>query len=164
MEAFGNQQTRRPVGMSILLILSFIGGGFNFFSNIFTFLAFPMLGQLFEASAEAYSSIFPQEAMDNAMMMLDVNRYYYLIIALLNAVSFIGVLKMWKLDKDGLHFYAISQLCMLIANAIFLYPKQADSSFVYDLMLTGMFIIVYFLHFKRIELLDHGKDENEPNE
>lgn len=155
METQGNQQAKRPLGISILLILSFIGGGCNFFSSMFTFMAFPMLGEVFEKSAELYSSIFPQEAIDSAMTMLDVNRYYYLIIALLNAASFIGALKMWNFKKEGFHIYAIAQICMLIAISLLLYPMQETSALTSDLMFTGLFILVYYLYMKRIEILNN---------
>ena len=60
-----------------------------------------------------------QNSIDEMLRMmadrLTVNRIYYLIIAALYFGSLIGVVKMFKLQRAGFHFYSISQILMLIA-------------------------------------------------
>jgi uncharacterized membrane protein (UPF0136 family) len=73
--------------------------------------------------------------------------------------SLIGVIKMWKGNNSGLHVYAISQSLMLINASVFVYPLQKPSPFIYDLLLTVMFIVVYFLYFKRMEMSQHTQNQ-----
>lgn len=157
LEERKNPKPIRPQGMGFFLVLSFIGSGFNAISNLFTYTAFPMLKETF--ANNDFSSLFPAEAIDASMAMLDINKIFYLIIALLNLVSFTGVLKMWKMDKIGFHIYAIAQVLILIANSVFLYPTQENSNLLSDLMLTGLFILLYYLMFKRIEFQNNGNQE-----
>ncbi|MGE5317409.1 MAG: hypothetical protein ACM3ME_05395 [Chloroflexota bacterium] len=47
-------------------------------------------------------------------MIQNSKREFFLIIALLNALSFIGAILMWKLKKVGFHFYTTAQLLILV--------------------------------------------------
>ncbi|MBR3491189.1 MAG: hypothetical protein IKH44_02670, partial [Bacteroidales bacterium] len=66
-----------------------------------------------------------------------------------------GVVKMFKGDKRGLHIYAIAQILMLINASVFLYPLQKPSPFTSDLLLTSIFILLYYLYFKRMEMANN---------
>ena len=83
-----------------------------------------------------------------------------MIMMLLFVGSLIGVIRMFKFDKRGLHFYAISQLLMLIASSVYKYPMMHPSPFTSDLLLTAMFILVYYLYFKRLELVNQQNTAN----
>jgi hypothetical protein len=41
---------------------------------------------------------------------------------------------------------------MLIAHSVYVYPLQKPSPFTSDLLLTAVFIFLYYLYFKRMEL------------
>jgi len=72
--------------------------------------------------------------------------------------SLVGVIKMFKGDKRGLHIYAIAQICMLIDASAFVYPLQKPSPFVSDLLLTAIFILLYYMYFKRMEMTQQEPD------
>ena len=59
---------------------------------------------------------------------------------------------MFKGNKRGLHVYAISQILMLINASLYLYPKQPQSGFVSDLLLTLVFILLYYMYFTEAKL------------
>ena len=92
--------------------------------------------------------------------MSQISPNYYLILLVLFIGSLVGVIKMWKGNKRGLHVYAISQILMLINASVYVYPLQKPSPFVYDLLLTIMFIVVYFLYFKRMEMSRHTQNQD----
>lgn len=161
-DVFSSEQSvqRRPRGMSLLLFLSFVNACFCIF-GYFLFLVFlPQVrnmisdGSMQNLVEEAYKDMGP-EAIDHAMQLMEaftsVNPLYFLAMALLFIVSLIGVIKMYRLKKNGLHFYAIAQILMLIANSAYIYPLNIGKNLGSDLLLTLMFIALYYIYFKRIE-------------
>lgn len=99
------------------------------------------------------------KAMNDAMhIFTQINPNYYLILLVLFIASLIGVLKMFKGDKRGFHIYSIAQICMLIDHSVFVYPLQKPSPFTSDLMITILFILLYYLYFKRMQMVDTTQD------
>ena len=154
-------QPKRPMGMTILLVLSFLNAVLNIFSSIIMFVGTPMIaemvktGQLEETMAPFLATA--NEEMRTAMMdsmtaLAGIKPVYYLLMLVLFVVSLAGVVKILRLNKSGLHFYAISQILMLIVASIYKYPLMQPSPFMTDLLLTCMFIAVYYLYFKRMEM------------
>ena len=155
------QQPKRPTGMTILLVLSFINACLNIFGNLIMYVATPMMGEMmkngqfgetmkpFLATA---SEEMQQAMMDSMTMLCNIKPTYYLLMLLLFIFSLTGVVRMFKSVKSGLHFYAIAQLLMLIASSVYKYPMMHPSPFTTDLMLTASFILVYYLYFKRLEM------------
>ena len=103
-----------------------------------------------------------QLALDGMKMMAQIDPKYWLFLGLLFVGSMVGVVKMFKGDKRGLHVYAISQILMLIDKSIYLYPKQPQSGLVSDLMLTLVFILLYYLYFKRMEMSEMPQNPEQP--
>lgn len=151
---------KRPVGMTILLVLSFINACWNIFSSSISLIMKPGLtemrnnGQL-EEMMKPFSAMGGDfaKAMNDAMQVFSqIDSKFYLILIVLFIASLIGVIKMFKGDKLGFHIYSIAQICMLIDNSVFVYPLQKPSPFFSDLMLTAIFILLYYLYFKRLEM------------
>lgn len=161
MEANDQPPRKRPLGMTILLILSLINACWNIFSSLIMFIATPSLakmmknGQLDEMM-EPFNATMSEE-MREAMtlstnLIAQIDTKYWLFLGLLFIGSLVGVIRMFKDDKRGLHIYSISQILVLINASFYLYPKQPQSGFFSDMMLTAIFILLYYLYFKRIEL------------
>ncbi len=167
MESSTDQQPKRPTGMTILLVLSLINAIYNIFQSLILYISAPTMIRMQE-SGELDSMMEPFFQMMNSEMvtamkdgmaaMLSIDRIYYLIMGVLFIASLIGVLKMFKWDKIGLHIYSIAQICMLINSSVFQYPKMPTSPFLSDAMLTALFILVYYLYFKRFSLENNGKE------
>lgn len=99
------------------------------------------------------------KAMNDSMhIFTQINPNYYLILLVLFIASLIGVLKMFKGDKRGFHIYSIAQICMLIDHSVFVYPLQKPSPFTSDLIITILFILLYYLYFKRMQMVDTTQD------
>ena len=155
------QVQKRPTGMTILLVLSFINACWNILTSLVMYVMTPKMaemvqtGQIEEIMAP-YSALIGEEqqqlAMDGMKMMAQIEPKYWLFLLILFIGSLVGVIRMFKGDKRGLHIYAISQILMLINSSVYFYPKQAQSGFVSELLLTMIFILLYYLYFKRMEM------------
>ena len=165
----GNQQpVKRPGGMTFFLILSLINACFQIFSAILGYLGAPMMKEMietgqFEEVMAPFLSNMNGETMDAFMESLNItasiNPTYYLFLFILYVGSLVGVLKMFKLDKIGFHIYSISQICILINASVFVYPLQTVSAFTSDSLSTILFILLYYLFFKRLEQINNGTQE-----
>ena len=156
-----NTPKKRPTGMTILLVLSFINACWNIISSLVMYFTTPIMaemsknGQLEEMMAPFSSAMTEEmrEAMNTSIgLMTQIEPKYWLFLCILFIGSLTGVLRMFKSNKTGLHVYAISQILMLINASVYLYPKQPQSGFVSDLLLTVIFILLYYLYFKRMEM------------
>lgn len=153
------EQQKRPIGMTILLVLSFINACWNIIRSIVLYFTTPKMVEMyqngqFDEMMAPFSGMGEDftNAMNDAMHIFSqINPIYYLILLVLFIASLIGVMKMFKGDKRGFHIYSIAQICMLIDHSIFVYPLQKPNSFTSDLITTILFILIYYLYFKRME-------------
>ncbi|MCR5659585.1 MAG: hypothetical protein K6G25_09720 [Bacteroidales bacterium] len=162
-------EQKRPVGMTILLVLSFINACWNILSSIVSYFFIPRLAAMLEngqfdemmAPFSGMNEEMTKMMTDGATMLSQINPNYYLILLVLFIASLVGVIKMFKGDKRGLHIYSIAQICMLIDASVFVYPLQKPSPFVSDLLLTIIFILLYYLYFKRMEMLQNPQNQEQ---
>ena len=155
------QVQKRPTGMTILLVLSFINACWNILTSLVMYVMTPKMAEMvqtgqIEEMMAPYSALIGEEqqqlAMDGMKMMAQIEPKYWLFLLILFIGSLMGVIRMFKGDKRGLHIYAISQILMLINSSVYFYPKQAQSGFFSELLLTIIFILLYYLYFKRMEM------------
>ncbi|MBR3490911.1 MAG: hypothetical protein IKH44_01240 [Bacteroidales bacterium] len=160
-------EQKRPTGMTILLVLSFINACWNILRSIIMYFTTPLMSEMlnngqFEEMMEPFSSMGEEftKAMNDSMTVLtQINTNYYLILLVLFIASLVGVIKMFRGDKRGLHIYAIAQMLMLIDASVFVYPLQKPSPFFSDLLLTVIFILIYYLYFKRMNLTQDNQNQ-----
>ena len=152
--------------MTILLVLSFINACWNILRSVILYFTTPRMAEMYENGElekmmEPFSAMGEEftKAMNDAMhIFTQINPNYYLILLVLFIASMIGVLKMFKGDKRGFHIYSIAQICMLIDHSVFVYPLQKPSPFTSDLIITILFILLYYLYFKRMQMVDTTQD------
>jgi len=153
--------------MTILLVLSFINACWNILRSIIMYFTTPLMSEMlnngqFEEMMEPFSSMGEEftKAMNDSMTVLtQINTNYYLILLVLFIASLVGVIKMFRGDKRGLHIYAIAQILILIDASVFVYPLQKPSPFFSDLLLTVIFILIYYLYFKRMNLTQDNQNQ-----
>ena len=155
------QTKKRPTGMTILLVMSFINACWNILSSRVMFMATPKLAEMaqngeVENLMAPFTATMSEEMRESMLagmnMIAQIDTKYWLFLGILFIGSLMGVIRMFKGDKRGLHIYAISQILMLINSSVYFYPKQAQSGFVSELLLTIIFILLYYLYFKRMEM------------
>ena len=155
-----SEQKKRPTGMTILLALSLINACWNIFNASMSLIMKPSMTAMykngqFEEMLQPFSAMGGEfsKAMNEAMQVFSqIDTKFYIILTVLFIASLIGVIKMFKGDKRGFHIYSVAQICMLIDNSLYVYPLQKPSPFLSDLMFTAMFILLYYLYFKRMEM------------
>ena len=155
--------------MTILLVLSFINACWNILRSFVMYFTTPIMSKMlddgqFEEMMKPFSSFgedFTNAMTDSMNLLTQINPNYYLILLVLFIASLIGVIKMFKNDKRGFHIYAIAQICMLIAHSVFVYPLQKPSPFISDLLLTAIFVLLYYLYFKRMEMTQGPQNQDQ---
>lgn len=162
-----NTKSKLPTMMSILLICSFINACFKIFSSLVMFIVSPAIsamsenGQL-EEMMQPYLSTMGQTdtaaMMESVRIAASINPNYHLITGLLFIASLIGVVMMLKINKNGLHVYSLAQLCMILASSFYVYKLMPVSPFWSDTMMTALFIVIYHLGFKQMEMR-HNEQE-----
>lgn len=130
-----SDKNQRPQLLTILCILSFIGGGMGAVSNLFVFMYHGQIGEIIQQES------FADYGFDMSIFTR-IPKIYFLISGLLQIASLGGVRMMWNMMKTGFHVYAISQLLMLIVSTIFIY-KPAGVFPMIDLLLATTFILLY---------------------
>lgn len=163
---------KRPIGMTILLVLSLVNAILQIFSSLGMWITTPVMSQMMadgtleESMAPFLSMMQMGEEELKAFweiieLRLSVNPVYYLFTALLYIGSLIGVIKMFKLQRTGFHFYSISQMLILIVTVVYIVSKQGSAGFFNDFLMTVMFILIYHLYLKRIENDSSAKKEQD---
>lgn len=136
-------EQKRPEGLTLVCVLSFLGGGLSFLSN---FSIYALYNQLITAIENGQVMKLPNIDMDMVLdLLLASGRTYYLIVALVYLISLYGVYLMWHLYKKGIHFYAIAQITLLILPLLFI---DAEMSVFPSLILTVLFIFIYSRYLK----------------
>lgn len=138
-----NEIAKRPDGLTLLCVLSFIGSGLAFISNFMVFFIYPSIPEIMESDEFIQMPNLDPELL--LEFLTSAGRSYFLLAALLYLVSIIGVYFMWKLRKTGIHFYAMAQIALLIIPMIFI---STELSALPSLLITVLFILLYSRFFK----------------
>ena len=123
--------------LHIFLVISFIVSGYHL-------LAYLVMGvtpsQMKEQMVEMAGG-FPDEFAIMLDKFLAIPQWYFLVSALLNVASIVGLVLMWKVRGSGFHCYTLSKLMLILMPVMFL-----DRSYIAigDIMIAILFIIYYF--------------------
>ena len=149
---FENPAPKRPNGLTVACVLSFISAGWFALGNLITFLSYNVMKSL--TTDENYLELMEKFGQDAEMLeatmeaQFAVSRMSYLLQALMYIGSFIGVLYMWRLQKKGFHIYAISQLLLLIVTAVFV-TSVTGASIWGSVILTAIWIGIYYIYYRK---------------
>ncbi|MBE0650819.1 MAG: hypothetical protein IH595_08250 [Bacteroidales bacterium] len=133
------QNQKRPVLLTLLCILTFIGGGMTLFSNTVIYLMFDQFKNLF---ASHPNMEFLGTKMDFAFVF-NLNKLYFLSQGIFSGLALAGAFLMWNLKKIGFHLYVLSQLILLIIPEIFI-PHLPFPLF--QLSISFLFVYFYYKH------------------
>lgn len=165
-----SQPMKRPIGMTILLVLSLANACMQIFSNLFLFITSPILKEMMdngelEDAFKPLQSFMDEATMESYMNMMDhlssIDPIYFLLTGILFIGSLIGVIKMFKLQRLGFHIYSISQILLLIVSVAFVHSTFGNNGFFNEFLLTLMFILMYHLYLKRFENGQETKREQD---
>lgn len=135
----------RPVFLTVLCILSFIAAGFAVFGYV---TVLTIMG-----AASAVSCIETIEGMEGMEGMAELTAsapsaamtWTYLIVGILTTiVALFGVIKMWKLKKEGFMIYAGASVVSMAMGIVY-------SGFsIFGAIITAAFIVMYYLNVKHM--------------
>lgn len=133
-EQIGIQEKKRPVFLTIICIISFVGVGY---SVIKAFLAIIRMFTSYRGSSMIFSKF-------------GFIQFSNIIFALL---CLVGVLLMWKLKKSGFFIYLIGEVIPLILPLI-LIPQSIKYGLIYSIggfLISAAFIVMYSLNLKHLK-------------
>lgn len=142
--------SRRKV-LRFVLVLSFIGSGFSFLSNLFQGVFYKQINAMIESDEFSFPDYFE----DVLELWVQIPRINYLLCAVLFALSLVGAIKMWNLQRTGFHFYSVSQLLVIVVTLLL-----AGRQFIQegDIMLTLLFIIFYYFSLRSLGVFAPNND------
>lgn len=114
----------RPVFLTVLCILTFIGSGLG--------LLFGLIGLFAAGAIESIAAYMP--------VGVDSGIFKSILLLVLMAGSLYGAIQMWKLKKLGFYIYSGANVILLIM-----------SFGILSLIFTALFIVLYYLNFKVME-------------
>ena len=133
-----NTAPKRSTLLTVFLVLTFIGSGLSFLSNAYFSMFFAHALDMVEylAEDEAFGAILQPLAAS----VVQTGVWGYAFTTILYLASLVGAFMMWRLNKQGFHFYACAQIILLFVPMIFGF---ANFPSVFATLLTALFIFVY---------------------
>lgn len=122
--------------LTFLCILTFIGSGLSSFANFMVFSTFDEMQIAIEEIAEKFPAV---------LTIFKGGRQFFLAGFILNTISLLGALQMWKLRKIGFHIYTAAQLFILILPAVVIDTTLIS---IFEIMITMAFVFGYFSQLK----------------
>ncbi|MHC1776144.1 MAG: hypothetical protein AB9834_12100 [Lentimicrobium sp.] len=129
---------KRPPGLTILCILTFIGSGASAISSLFVAAAYDLMPEAIKQSPIQDSGALLE-------MINSAGPSFFLITGILYLASLAGAILMFRLNKAGFHLYTTAQLAMLIVPLLMIKGFVLPVS---NLLLTGSFILAYAVNIR----------------
>jgi hypothetical protein len=131
---------KRPVFLTVLCILSFIAAGFAIIGYIGVIT---VMG----AASAAMGALEGMEGVTTTDVPGVGMTWAYIIVGLLaTIVGLLGVIKMWKLKKQGFMMYAGATVVSLIMGIIY----SGFGASIVGIIISGAFIAMYYMNTKHM--------------
>jgi len=161
MEEQVMETKKRPIFLTVLGILSFIGVGWQIISGIITMGAGSLTSAVTSAGSEYAEGLSNMEGMDQAMAGLNeaVDAANKLaqnasLLGIINIVAalvcLLGVIWMWKLMKKGFYVYVIGELAAPVATLALVGFGLGGITATLGFIFPIIFIILYALNLKHM--------------
>jgi len=129
---------KRPPGLTILCVLTFIGSGMSAISSFFVAGAYNLI-----PLAVKQTPVPDAEAL--LQMIRSAGPLFFFFMGILYLISLAGAIFMFKLKKTGFHVYTLAQLSMLILPSLMISGFELPVS---NLLLTGSFVLAYAVNIR----------------
>ena len=135
----------RPLQLTVMCILSFVGGGFMLLSNLVYSVSYDLINTMVQNNEipKTFSSI-----KENLEITLAAGRGFFIVGVFLNIASLTGVILMWNLIKKGFHVYTIAQILMIISILYFVKGQGFPTG---ELLLSAVFVSFYAINLKAMK-------------
>lgn len=134
---------KRPVFLTVLCILSFIAAGFAIIGYVGVITVMGAASSAMGA-LEGMEGMEGMEAIQSAGPSVGMTWAYLIVGFLCTIIGLVGVIKMWKLKKQGFMMYAGASVVSMIMGIIY-------SGFgVGAVIIPIAFIVMYYLNVKHM--------------
>ena len=137
----------RPQQLSLLCILSFIGGGASILSNLILYSTFDQIKEFFKDGST--QMILGTEI--DMSFIISINPDFFIWQIALFSFSVYGAFLMWNMKMHGFHIYSVSQILLLIIPEIYV------PSMPFPLLEISITIVFILLYFKNLKIIGKGE-------
>ena len=159
METISVHPKPRPILLTVLCVLTFIGSGLGVFGNLMAMFAAPFM-DLFQPSMldEAYNQLgnnpgdmFAKEALDMALVVIDNFLAITLSKFIFYALSIVGAIMMFQMKKIGFYLYIAAQVGFLFIGPVFLgWNLFVSMALLFSGFFSVLFIALYAINLKHM--------------
>ena len=142
----------RPLGLTVICILTFIFSGLSCVSYLFYTLNYNYLSEYNNQYLELIKNspylktLLDIEVLTKTLDLLsETSVWFYILTTLLYTASLVGAIVMFKLRKVGFHLYTVAQILLLIIPLIYITGFKTDFS---NVAITIVFILIYAKHLR----------------
>jgi hypothetical protein len=142
----GEVVEKRPTGLTVLCILTFIGSGVMLFSYFVSYALYNTMPNMILTLAESMGGTVGKIYEDAADIFINTPKSSFLLMTLPSLFSIVGAAIMLNMRKLGFHLYIVGQI--LIVGFPILLLKSNFS--IGDLLFTLLFVALYAIFFKKM--------------
>jgi len=142
-----NQMGKRPTGLIVLCVLTFIGSGMAFLSNFVSYALNEKLIEFMEMAVANMNGQFEEIYRQSIDIFANTPKYTFLFSAVLCVFSISGAAIMFAMRKIGFHVYTIAQILLV-------FMPQLLNKTHFNLLgsfVSMLFIALYFMYYKKME-------------
>ena len=129
---------QRPILLTVLCILTFIGSGMNLFSS----LVIAGFYDVFVEIAHEFAEKFKLPGID---LLMEAKPMFFIVSGVFYAGSLVGAVLMMRLKKTGFHIYTVFQILLIITPMYFMHLASPG---IPELLFSGLFILLYSMNLK----------------
>ncbi len=159
METLSVHPQPRPILLTILCILTFIGSGLGVLGNLMGMFAAPfleffqpsMFDEIFNQLGNNPGDEFARQAMDMALLAIDNFLGITLTKFIFYALSLVGAIMMFQMKKIGFYLYVGAQIGFLFIGPVFLgWNLFVSMALLFSGFFSLLFIALYAINFKHM--------------
>ncbi|MCL2132074.1 MAG: hypothetical protein FWH36_06450 [Lentimicrobiaceae bacterium] len=141
------ENEKRPSGLTVLCILTFIGSGFSLLAYFFSFSLYDTIQEMMLAMAETVGGMLAETYENTANIFINTPKMFFLLMMLPALFSIVGSTFMLNMRRLGFHMYVVGQILVLGFPMLLL-----KSGFnVGGLLFSLLFIALYAIFFKKMK-------------
>lgn len=131
----GGGTGQRPTFLTVLCILSFVGAGISIVGGILAAAAMGVLEAGLSAAEDAGGTVTAETGSIWTLVIVSIA---------LTLISLFGVIKMWKLQKQGFYIYTGAAVAGIIVSVI----MSGFGPAIFGILISVAFIVMYGLNLK----------------
>jgi hypothetical protein len=142
----GEITEKRPTGLTVLCVLTFIGSGFTLLSYFFFFALYNTIPDTMLMMAEMVGEPLGKTYENLANMFISSPQYSFLLMTLPSLFALIGAAIMLNMRKLGFHLYVVGQILVIVFPMLLLKNEFSISG----LLLALLFVALYAIFYKKM--------------